>query len=145
VTHVEGFADGDDEGDVWVKIDGLAREYVFGLYQLEVLPLAGASRQCSTAAPLSDQSEVPESVPQGVQELPFGLAVDQAGVPQRAPGCRNRRGQGERHLPGPGPGNHQGPTRPGPGMAKFTSPFRRPASPRASRGSSGSMIHPPER
>ena len=45
VTHVEGFADGDDEGDVWVKIDGLAREYVFGLYQLEVLPLAGASRQ----------------------------------------------------------------------------------------------------
>src|SRR5512135_3214185 len=45
VTHVEGFADGADEGDVWVQIDGLAREYVFGLYQLEVLPLAGASRQ----------------------------------------------------------------------------------------------------
>jgi hypothetical protein len=70
VTHVEGFADGDDEGDVWVKIDGLAREYVFGLYQLEVLPLAEGvpsvqhggqdmSRAGALLAPLSDQSDSP--------------------------------------------------------------------------------------
>ena len=38
VTHVEGFGDG---GDVWVRIEGLTREYVFGLYQLDVLPLVG--------------------------------------------------------------------------------------------------------
>ena len=31
-------------------------------------------------APLADQSEFPEPVQQGVQELPFGLAVDQAGA-----------------------------------------------------------------
>jgi hypothetical protein len=44
VTHVEACGDGADEGDVWVQIDGLDRAYVFGPYQLEVLPSAGASR-----------------------------------------------------------------------------------------------------
>src|SRR5512135_3254273 len=45
VTRVEACGESADEGDVWVQIDGLAREYVFGPSQLEVLPLAGASRQ----------------------------------------------------------------------------------------------------
>ena len=45
VTHVEACGDSDDKVDVWVQIDGLAREYIFGPSQLEVLPLAGASRQ----------------------------------------------------------------------------------------------------
>jgi hypothetical protein len=44
VTHVETFGDSDDEGDVWVQIDGLPREYVFGRYQLEVLPSAGGGK-----------------------------------------------------------------------------------------------------
>jgi hypothetical protein len=46
VTRVEACGESANEGDVWVQIDGLAREYVFGPYQLEVLPLAGASRPC---------------------------------------------------------------------------------------------------
>ena len=45
VTHVEACGDSADEGDVWVQIDGLAREYVFGPYQLKVVPSAGASHQ----------------------------------------------------------------------------------------------------
>src|SRR5512135_2152917 len=45
VTHVEAGGESADEGDVWVQIDGLAREDVFGPSQLEVLPLAGASHQ----------------------------------------------------------------------------------------------------
>jgi hypothetical protein len=40
VTHVEAFGESDDDGDVWVQIDGLTKECVFGLYQLKVLPLA---------------------------------------------------------------------------------------------------------
>jgi hypothetical protein len=40
VTHVEAFVDSDDYGDVWVQIDGLTKECVFGPYQLKVLPLA---------------------------------------------------------------------------------------------------------
>jgi hypothetical protein len=40
VTHVEAFGDGDDDGDVWLRIDGLPWEYVFGRYQLEVVPSA---------------------------------------------------------------------------------------------------------
>ena len=39
VTHVEACGESADEGDVWVQIDGLTKEYVFGPYQLEVLPL----------------------------------------------------------------------------------------------------------
>ncbi len=44
VTRVEACGDSADEGDVWVQIDGLAREYVFGPSQLEVLPSDGALR-----------------------------------------------------------------------------------------------------
>jgi hypothetical protein len=40
VTHVEAFSDCDDDCDVWLRIDGLPWEYVFGRYQLEVLPSA---------------------------------------------------------------------------------------------------------
>jgi hypothetical protein len=43
VTHVEAFVESEDDGDVGVQIDGLTRECVFGLYQLKVLPLAGAT------------------------------------------------------------------------------------------------------
>ena len=49
VTHVEACGGSDDEVDVWVQIDGLAREYIFGPSQLEVLPLAGASRLCNSS------------------------------------------------------------------------------------------------
>jgi hypothetical protein len=45
VTHVEACGESADEGDVRVQIDGLAREYVFGPYQLEILPSAEASHQ----------------------------------------------------------------------------------------------------
>ena len=44
VTHVGACSDSDDVGEVWVQLDGLEGEYVFGPSQLEVLPLAGASR-----------------------------------------------------------------------------------------------------
>ena len=44
VTHVGARSDSDDVGEVWVQLDGLEGEYVSGPSQLEVLPLAGASR-----------------------------------------------------------------------------------------------------
>ena len=43
VTHVGARSESDDESEVWVQLDGLEGEYVFGPSQLEVLPLAGAS------------------------------------------------------------------------------------------------------
>ena len=44
VTRVDACQHSDGESDVWVQLDGLEGEYVFGPSQLEVLPLAGASR-----------------------------------------------------------------------------------------------------
>jgi hypothetical protein len=44
VTRVEACQHSDGESEVWVQLDGLEGEYVFGPSQLEVLPLAGASR-----------------------------------------------------------------------------------------------------
>jgi hypothetical protein len=44
VTRVEACQYSDGESEVWVQLDGLEGEYVFGPSQLEVLPLAGASR-----------------------------------------------------------------------------------------------------
>jgi hypothetical protein len=35
VVHVEMI--GEDDGDVWVKVDGLDREFAFGIDQLEYL------------------------------------------------------------------------------------------------------------
>ena len=39
VTHVGARSDSGDEREVWVQLDGLEGEYVFGPSQLEVLPL----------------------------------------------------------------------------------------------------------
>jgi hypothetical protein len=44
VTHVGARSDSDDEREVWVQLDGLEGEYVFGPSQLEVSPLDGALR-----------------------------------------------------------------------------------------------------
>ncbi len=41
VTHVGARSVSDDESEVWVQLDGLEGEYVFGPSQLEVLPLDG--------------------------------------------------------------------------------------------------------
>jgi hypothetical protein len=60
VTHVEACGEGADEGDVWVQIDGLARESVFGLYQLKVLPLTGASHQCNSSRRVRCSAAGPE-------------------------------------------------------------------------------------
>lgn len=52
VAHVEGFRGGDNQADVYVRIDGLAREYVFGPYQLEVLPSVRDSSGVTYSLPL---------------------------------------------------------------------------------------------
>src|SRR5512147_901090 len=61
VTHVEAGGDSADEGDVWVQINGLAKEYVFGPSQLEVLPLAGASRQCNSSRRVRCADRAPDA------------------------------------------------------------------------------------
>jgi hypothetical protein len=36
ITHIDSY--GNSEGDIWVQVEGLDREYVFGRSQLELLP-----------------------------------------------------------------------------------------------------------
>ena len=55
VTHVGARSDSDVESEVWVQLDGLEGEYVFGPSQLEVLPLDGALHPWERRAPPAEE------------------------------------------------------------------------------------------